>query len=97
MNPQEALATIQSKAVKDAAFRAELKKDPKAAVEKLLGVKVPQGLSIKVVEDSSSAVHLVLPPADAGALGDKELRSVAGGANIPSNPNCGNSSYSTCW
>lgn len=94
MNPKEALASIQSQAVKDAAFRAELKKDPKAAVEKLLGVKLPQGLSLKVVEDSATAVHLVLPPAADGPLAEGDLGKVSGGAAQASrSPQCGNSSY----
>lgn len=85
MNDQEIRTKIVSKALTDAAFRAALLKDPNAAVEKALGVKVPGGVKIKVVEDSAAAVHLVLPPAPAkGELGEADLKGVAGGYD----PNC---------
>jgi len=69
-----------AKAMKDAGFRAELVKNPSAAIAKELGVKLPAGVTVKVVEDTASVVHLVLPPVPAkGQLSDGELESVAGG------------------
>ena len=70
---------IVAKASKDKAFRAALLSNPNAAIEKELGIKLPQGVKIKVVEDSASQVHLVLPPASDGALSDAQLKNVAGG------------------
>jgi hypothetical protein len=72
---------IIQKALNDPKFREELKKNAVAAVEKEAGVKVPSGTTIKVLEDSASTVHLVLPPAQLkGALSDKDLAKVSGGA-----------------
>lgn len=60
----EQLASLVKKAMADPKFKAELLKSPNAAAEKA-GVKLPAGVAIKVVEDSTSHVHLVLPPAGA--------------------------------
>ena len=69
-----------AKALKDPKFREALKKDPAAAVEKELGIKVPKGLKIRIVEDSADTVHLVLPPAaQSGRLNEDQLGSVSGG------------------
>jgi hypothetical protein len=71
---------VVKKDLTDPAFKAELLKDPRAAIEKATGVKVPAGTTIKVVEDSASTVHLVLPAERAkGALSESELGKVAGG------------------
>ena len=77
----EAHEKIVTKAMRDPAFRAALLKDANAAVEKELGVKIPAGLKIKVVEDSATTVHLALPAAaKKGELSDSDLENVAGGA-----------------
>lgn len=70
-------AELIAKAVKDPSFRAALLKDPAAAIAKSTGMKLPDGLAVKVLEDSASTVHLVLPPAPA-ALSQKELEKIAG-------------------
>lgn len=80
----EQMSKLISKALTDAAFKAELLKDPRAAIERSLGVKVPAGMAVKVVEDSSSVVHLVLPATapGKGELSESHLSSVAGGAGM---------------
>ncbi len=79
----ETQSKIVAKALKEPEFKAELLKNPAAAVEKAAGVKVPSGITLKVLEDSASVVHLVLPamtgPAK-GELSDKDLSGVSGGA-----------------
>jgi len=77
----DARIKLIEKAMKDPAFRAKLIADPKAAIEKELGRKLPDGVTVRVVEDAPNAVHLVLPPAPAkGQLTDAELETAAGGA-----------------
>jgi hypothetical protein len=79
---KDPVADVVAKALTDAAFKAELLKNPAAAVEKATGVKVPAGTTIKVVENSASVVHLVLPAhAAPGSLTDADLKKVAGGAD----------------
>ena len=50
------------KAADDAEFRARLVADPKATLNDELGVSLPDGFAVSVHEDSSTHVHLVLPP-----------------------------------
>lgn len=74
---------IVAKALKEPAFKAELLKNPNAAIEKALGIKIPAGVTIKVVEDTAAAVNLVLPApakAEKGALSEGDLSKVSGGA-----------------
>ncbi|MCC7424588.1 MAG: NHLP leader peptide family RiPP precursor [Planctomycetaceae bacterium] len=63
----------------DPALKKRLLTDT-AAVLKERGINVPAGTTIKVVEDTSSTTHLVLPekPAE-GELSESELENVAGG------------------
>jgi hypothetical protein len=70
---------IIKKALTDPAFRKALLADANSALEKELGAKLPAGLKVKVLEDSASQVHLVLPAARTGALSDAELDQVRGG------------------
>jgi Nitrile hydratase, alpha chain len=71
------------KAWKDAAFRQALLTDPRGAVERELGAKLPAGLQVKVVAESPDTFYLVLPAnpdrAPAGQLTDEQLEAVAGG------------------
>jgi hypothetical protein len=42
-------------------FRQRLLDDPKAAVEQELGTRLPQGVQVRVVEESADTIYLVLP------------------------------------
>lgn len=72
------------KALTDAAFMKQLRSNPNATIEKATGVKIPTGVTISVVEDTESVVHLVLPFAGLGESRptDKELEKTAGGVAI---------------
>ena len=63
----------------DAAFRARLLADPKAAIKEGLGMDLPAGFNIVVHEDLADTGHLVLPPS--AALGESELSQAAGGSH----------------
>jgi hypothetical protein len=79
---REMEARLVDKAWKDAAFRRELLEDPKGTLERELAVKLPEGFSLTVLEETAMSRYLVLPPApaqDGGDLSDKELEAVAGG------------------
>jgi hypothetical protein len=69
---------IIARAWRDPAFKAKLLADPHAAL-KDAGVSVPAGVTVKVVENTDTHVHLVLPPKPTGDLSDAELDKVAGG------------------
>lgn len=68
------------KAWKDEAFKQRLLADPAAVLEGE-GVEIPGGLDVRVVEDTGSRIHLVIPapPPVTDALSDEQLDHVAGG------------------
>ncbi|MFZ9690611.1 MAG: NHLP leader peptide family RiPP precursor [Phycisphaerales bacterium] len=66
--------------LQDPAFKAKLIADPKAAFAER-GIKVPERLTIKVLENTPTVFHLVLPSTTASSdLTDEELAAAAGGA-----------------
>jgi hypothetical protein len=64
----------------DEGFKQELLSNPKAALEKK-GISIPANIEVKVVEETPTALYLVLPmsPDQAKELSDAQLESVAGG------------------
>jgi hypothetical protein len=70
---------LAAQARSDPALKAKLLADP-TGVLKANGVTVPAGITVKVVENTDTLVHLVLPvkppPAE---LSEEELRQVAAG------------------
>ncbi len=88
MSQQTLEEQIIAKAMKDEAFRQEVLSNPKAAIERALGISVPAGVTIAVHQDTPTTLHLVLPrraPSPAWAeLSDAELEQATGGsATIP--------------
>lgn len=86
MNRHEIETQLIEKAAADPAFRRRLLADPKAAVADLLGVPMPPGMTITVLEEQPGRHYLVLPPAppdlDALPLDDLELAVVGGGRTL---------------
>ncbi len=77
------LPEIVRACLKDPALKAKLIADPKAVLAEH-GIKVPAGFTVKVVENTPSVFHLVLPKAAAsGELSDEELAAAAGGWDDP--------------
>jgi hypothetical protein len=87
MSRKDLEAKLAARAWKDEAFARELRRDPKAALERELaalrpGARLPEGLEVKLLEESPATLYLVLPPrppAAAGELSDAELEAAAGG------------------
>jgi hypothetical protein len=74
---------VVERAWNDDSYKALLLRDPVAAVEQQ-GVAVPEaikhsGITFKVIEDTESVRHLILPPKPSDELSDLELAVVAGG------------------
>jgi hypothetical protein len=63
----------------DAALKKRLLENP-AVVLKERGISFPEGVQVKVLEDTDKVEHLIIPskPAE-GELSEEELASVAGG------------------
>jgi len=77
---QRAEAHLVGKARKDPAFRRELIRDPKGVVSREFGVNLPQGFDVKVLQETSGSLYLVLPAAaEEHELSDQLLEAVAGG------------------
>jgi hypothetical protein len=74
---QAVLAQILSKCWTDANYKAKLLADP-AGVLHAEGLSVPQGVELRVVEDTAETVHLVIPARPA-ELSDEMLDGLAGG------------------
>lgn len=72
---------IHDKLAKDPDFRKQLLANPSAAIESVVGTKLPQGVSVRVVEESPREIVVVVPPAGGQALSEQELESVAGGGS----------------
>src|SRR5215470_3183250 len=73
------LSQITAKAWSDAAFKQRLLSDP-AAIAKEFGMPLPPGMELRVVEDTPSLRHFVLPSKPAAEeLSDEELGQAAGG------------------
>jgi hypothetical protein len=72
---------IIQKATRDGEFRRLLHADPHAAIKNELGIEVPSGKKIVILEESPQTLYVVLPAAAAaaGELTDAELE-IAGGA-----------------
>ena len=71
------------RSLQDEDFRQRLLDDPKGTIEQELGTRLPEGMDVRVVEESAQTIYLVLPSASptgqGGELSDQELDAVAGG------------------
>ena len=80
---QELEAGLIERAAKDEAFRRALVEDPRGTLERELGVQVPEGVGLTVLEETPTTRYLVLPPAprrDDSELSDADLDAAAGGS-----------------
>jgi len=74
---------VAVKAYADPAFRTALKSDAKAAIEGMLKTSLPANVTVKIVEDSDTVAHFVIPPASSDELSEEQLSAVAGGLMDP--------------
>ena len=74
---QDFEAKIVARAWADEAFRARLKADPRAVVAEETGIKVPESVTVEVLEETPEKAYLVIP-SNRVAISDDDL-DVAGG------------------
>ncbi len=67
----------------DANYKSRLVAEPGAALAEH-GIEVPEGTTVKVVENSADTHHVVLPirPANADKMSPEELEKIAAGRDI---------------
>ena len=85
MSSEDLLAQAQrvvAKAWADDAFKAALIADPRATLAQE-GIALPEGLTLKVLENTADTLHVILPPPPAAALSDEAVGAVAGGVFCP--------------
>lgn len=82
---QRAMQRLLERAQRDPAFRAELIATPKAVVERELGIDLPEGTEIRVVEEQPNELYIILP-AESDDLSDEDLDRVAGGLSQAAMP-----------
>jgi hypothetical protein len=74
------ITVILARAGSDPALRSQLVAGG-AQTLRALGVSVPPGIDVKIVEDSATVRHYVIPaPVASGELSDVDLEKVSGGA-----------------
>ena len=61
MTQAEIRDIVIAKAGEDDEFRARLVTDPRAAIEGLTGVSIPDAFTVQVQEKRTMSLHLVLP------------------------------------
>jgi hypothetical protein len=74
---------LVEKAMKDEQFRSQLVNNPRETIEKEMGVKIPESIIIKVLEEDINNLYLILPTVPVqesdGELTEADLQLVAGG------------------
>lgn len=80
---QQEMERIAAKAWLDDAFKAKLLTDANTALAEE-GIEVPAGITIKVIENTPSTLHFVLPakPHD-GELSEEQLADFTAGGYCP--------------
>src|SRR5262249_35023685 len=81
MNVETEIRRVIARAWSDSAFKPQLLTDANAALESM-GYEIPDGLTIRVVEDTPGVRHYVLPQPQSSELSDDHLEAVAGGIII---------------
>ncbi len=78
----ELLESLISRAWSDELFKARLIKDPVKAIEEELGLRIPDFINVKVLQETADTRYIVLPyhPAeDEDELDDSDLDQVSAG------------------
>jgi len=59
---------VIQKAWEDPAFKQRLLADPRAALKEVLGVIIPEHVTLKAIEEGSNEFYLVIPPSPSSGI-----------------------------
>lgn len=83
---EDSIAQLITRASQDAALKQELLNSPKTVIQREVGISLPEGSDVKVVEETDNNAYIVLPvlpvlPVDSDneELSEEQLEAVAGG------------------
>lgn len=80
-------SSVIVRAIEDDAFKQELVSQPNAVIERELGITLPEGAEIRVLEQEDNIRYLILPmqpdSLDGDELSEEQLEAVAGGFSFP--------------
>ena len=62
--PEDVRRRLIGRSTGDEGLRQRLLADPKGTVEDELGASLPEGIEMRVLEESADTIYLVLPPSD---------------------------------
>ena len=79
---EKAIETVMKKSLTDSEFRQQCLTNGNEVIEKTTGIKIPEGVTFKFIENDKSVQVLTLPEfiGEGTELSDAELEEVAGGA-----------------
>ena len=75
-------AQFMARVWSDPQLKGRLMQDPKSVLREH-GMPVPEGIDLRVVENTDHVFYMVLPPAPTDTITDEQLDAVAGGAGSP--------------
>ncbi len=78
---QKAYGKLVAKAWSDDEFKVELLSDP-MKVFKENSIEVPEGIEVRMVENTTDTIHFILPPEPSGELTDEQLEGPSGGSML---------------
>jgi len=93
---------IIAKAVKDEDFKKRLEKSPEETIKKDFGLEIPVGMKIKVIEDTETVRHLLIPriaQADLTELTETDIETIAaaGAPHTGQATMMCDTAWQTCW
>jgi len=99
---QNLYSKIIAKAVKDEDFKKRLEKNPEETIKKDFGLEIPAGMKIKVIEDTETVRHLLIPriaQADLTELTETDIETVAaaGAPHTGQATMMCDTAWQTCW